>query len=119
MDVHLTRCTRLRVPSNDVLDHNGPREDLCGLVHLVESIQHCMATRPTGHTVQVQLGHAPKGLGIKPCKDLVRQQGMHPPGRQEVVILRIDDMPNGTELVNQLMSQVRQCSRHLHPHRAV
>jgi len=84
MDVHLTRRMRLRVPSNDVLDHNGPREDLRGLVHLVESIQHGLATRPTGHPVQVQLGHTPKGLGIKPGNDLVRQQGMHPTGRQEV-----------------------------------
>ena len=111
MSVHLTRRTCLRVPSVAVLDHDGPREYLRGLVHLVENIQHCLAAGPTGQMVKVQLGHAPKGLGIKLGKDLVRQQGVHPPGRQEVVLFRIDDMPSGTELVDQLVSQVRQCVR--------
>ena len=35
-DVQLTRRTRLRVTSKDVLDHNGPREDLRGLVNLLK-----------------------------------------------------------------------------------
>ena len=79
MSVHLTRRTCLRVPSVAVLDHDGPRGYLRGLVHLVENIQHCLAGGPTGQMVKVQLGHAPKGLGIKLGKDLVRQQGVHPP----------------------------------------
>jgi len=119
MDVHLTCRTRLRVTSNDVLDHNGPREDLRGLVHLMERVQHRLATRPTGHVVQVQLGHPLKRLGIEPVEDLVRQQGMHPPGREEVIIVRVDNVPDGTELVDQLISHERKCVRHFHPHPAV
>jgi len=114
MDVYLTRRTRLRVPPDDVLDRNGPQKDLRGLAYLMERIQHSLAARPTGHLVQVQLAHAPKGCGIKPGKDLVRQQGMHPPGCQEVVILRINSMPSGTEIWDELVSHVRQCGRHLH-----
>jgi len=119
MDVHLTRRTRLRVTSNDVLDHNGPREDLPGLVHLMERVQHRLATRPTGHAVHAQLGHPLKCLGIEPGEDLVRQQGMYSPGREEVVVLRVEDVPDGTELVDQLMSHERKCVRHFHPHPAV
>jgi len=95
MDVNLTRSARLRVTSDDVLDHNGPREDLRGLVHLKERVQQRLATRPTGHAVQVQ------------------------PGNEEVVVLRVDDVLDGPELAKQLMSHIRQCVRHLHPYPAV
>ena len=119
MDVQLTRRTRLRAPSDGVPDDNGPRKDLRGLVHLLKRVQRSLVSRPTGHQVQVQLGHAPKGFGIKPGKGLVRQQGVHPPGRRKVEILRIHNMPSGTERFDELVSQVRQCVRHLHPHPSV
>jgi len=99
MDVHLTRRTCLRAPLNDFLDDDGPREDLCGLAHLMERVQHIPAARPTGHKVKVQLRHAPKGCGINPGEDLVRQEGVHPIGRQEVEILRVDYVTSGTEHV--------------------
>jgi len=72
----------------------------------MERVQHRLATRPTAHAVQVQLGHSLQRLGIEPGEDLVRQQGVYPPGREDVVVLRVDDVPDGTELLNQLMSHV-------------
>jgi len=101
------------------LDEDGPREDRCGLVLLLERVQHSLAALPTVHKVHVQLGHAPKGCGIQPGEDLVRQQGVRLPGLQEVAILRINDMQSGTEIVDVLLSQVRQRVQHVHPHPAV
>jgi len=104
MDAHLTRRTRLRVPSDEDLDDDGPREDLRGLLHPMERVKHRLAARPTGHKVQVQLGHTPKACGINPVEHLVRHQSVHPPGRPEVVKLRVDYVSSGTELVDKLMS---------------
>jgi len=88
-------------------------------VHLMERVQHRLAPRRTGHAVQIQLGHPLKCLGIEPGEDRIRQQGMYPPGREEVVVLRVVDVSDGTGLVDELMSYVRKCVRHLHPHPAV
>ena len=116
--MYLTRLTRLRVPSDDVLDDGGPREDLRSLVKIMERVQHSPTARPTGHKVQVQLGYVPKGCGSRPGESLVHQQGVHSPGRSEIVVLRVDYVPSGTELVDNLMSYIRQCVWHFHPNPA-
>lgn len=107
MDVRLPRHTRLTIPTDDVPNETGPRGTVRCRVNLVEHVQHLPAARPTGHVMEVQLEHTPNGGGVETGEHMVGNQGARPPGRQEVLLLRVGDMPCCAEVVVELMGRLR------------